>query len=231
MPKVRLFIISACLFGCMIKLASSQAQTPGTENLQAISEKIIQGRSTNLRALKEYSWNQRTEIVKDGEVMSTKLELVRYDSSGYEQRSTLDQKLPEQKKRIAGRVQKKKMGEMKEWGEGIKSLLMQYTLPDLASLNNFLSKARIESTEESGQMILNSNNVVQPGDRMKMYVNKKDNKIQKAEVFTSQGNDPVYLEITHGQLPEGITYTKEMKLNISSKGLQLKVENFNYNRN
>jgi len=231
MPKRKLLLITACLLGFMIEPASSQAQAPGVENLQAVAEKIIQGRKSNLQALKAYSWNQRTEVVKDGEVMSTKLELVRYDSIGYEQRSTLDQKAPKQKKRIAGRVQQKKMGEMKEWGENVKSLLMKYSLPDLASLNGFLGKASINSSEESGQTILTSNNVIQSGDRMTMYINSKDKKILKTQVFTSYETDSVYVEITHGQLPEGINYIKEMKLDISTKEIQLKVENFNYIRN
>ena len=123
------------------------------------------------------------------------------------------------------------MGEMKEWGESVKSFLMQYTLPDIASLNNFLSKASINSTEVPGQTMLNSNNVIQQGDRMTMYINEKDKKILKTEVFTNHGTDPVFVEITHGQLPGGINYIKELKLDISTKGLKLKVENFNYIRN
>ena len=230
MPKRTLLLISACLLGCMILPASSQAQAPGAESLQSVAEKIIQGRSRNLQALKAYSWNQRTEVVKDGAVMSTHLELVRYDSSGYEQRSTLAQEKPKQKKRIAGRVQKKKMGEMKEWGQNVKSLLMKYTLPDVASLNGFLGKASINPAEEPGQTVLTSNNVIQSGDRMTMYINEKDKKILKTQVFTNYEADSVYVEITHGQLPEGINYIKEMKLDISTKEIQLKVENFNYIR-
>lgn len=215
----------------MIEPASTRAQAPGAESLQSVAEKIIQGRSRNLQALKAYSWNQRTEVVKDGEVMTTKLELVRYDSNGNEQRTTLDQKLPKQKKRIAGRVQKKKMGEMKDWGQNVKSLLMKYTLPDLVSLNGFLGKASINPTEEPGQTVLTSNNVIQSGDRVTMYINEKDKKILKTQVFTNYEADSVYVEITHGQLPEGINYIKEMKLDISTKEIQLKVENFNYIRN
>ena len=231
MPKTTQLLISACLLGCLIAPASSRAQAPGPENLQAISEKILQGRKSNMLSLRAYSWNQRTETVKDGEVMSTKLELVRYDASGSEQRSILTEKKPEQKKRIAGRIQKKKMGEMKEWGENVKSLLMKYSLPNVASLTDFLSKARISSTDEPGQIVLNANNVVQTGDRMTMYINKMDHEIQKTKIFTNYEADSAHLEITHGQLPEGINYIKEMNLNINTKGIQLKVENFNYNRN
>ena len=225
MPRATFFLITACLLAGMAGPERSHA-----EDLQAISEKIMQGRNSNLQALKVYSWNQSTEVVKGGEVMTTKLELVRHDSQGNEQRSTLTQELPEQKKRIAGRVQKKKMGEMKEWGESVKSLLVRYSLPDLASLNDFLAKASIQSTENPGQIVLNANNVVQPGDRMTMQVNKEDKKILSTEVFTSHEGDAVHLEITHGQLPEGIAYTRGMKLSINAKELQLKVENFNYNR-
>ena len=205
------------------------AQAP--EGLQSVAEKILQNRQRNMMALKPYSWNQRTEVIKDGEVMSTKLELVRYDGSGNEQRSTLTEQKPKQKKRIAGRVQKKKMGEMQAWGENVKSLLMKYSLPDVASLNNFLGKASINPTDEPGQIMLNSNNVIQSGDRMTMYINERDKKVQKTTVFTSYEKDSVFLEINHGQLPEGINYIKEMKLDISTKEIQLKVENFNYIRN
>ena len=231
MPKGTLVLIATCLLGCLFMPSSSRAQAPAMENLQSVSEKILQNRGRNRQALKAYSWNQRTEVVKDGEVMSTKLELVRYDSSGLEQRTTLDQKKPPQKKRIAGRVQKKKMGEMQEWGENVKTLLMKYTLPDIASLDNFLGKASINSTEEPGQTMLTSNNVIQSGDRMTMYINASDKKVQKTRVFTNYEKDSVYLEITHGQLPEGINHIREMKLDITTKEIQLKVENFNYIRN
>ena len=63
-----------------------------------------------------------------------------------------------------------------------------------------------------------------------MHINSMDKKIQKTQVFTNYESDSVHLEISHGQLPEGINYIKEMKLDISTKELQLKVENFNYNR-
>jgi hypothetical protein len=36
---------------------------------------------------------------------------------------------------------------------------------------------------------------------------------------------------SQAQSPGGINYIKELKLDISTKGLQLKVENFNYIRN
>ena len=220
-------LITVCLIGFMVRPASSETHA---ENLQDISEKIILNRSNNLQVLKEHSCNQRTEIAQKGEVIVTSLELVRYDSSGDEQRSVLNQKTPEKKKRIAGRIQNKKMGEIKEWGDNIKSLLMQYTLPDPSSLIGFLDKANINSTEEPGQIMLTSNNVIRSGDRMTIYINKNDKKIQKTRVFTSHEADSVYLEILHGQLPEGLNYIKEMNLNISTREIRLKVENFNYNR-
>jgi hypothetical protein len=227
----RLLLISSFLLIFTAGPVYLHAQSPETEGLQALAEKISQARAKNLQALKEYSWNQRTETRKDDEIMSTKLELVRYDPSGYEQRTVLDETKPEQKKRIAGRVQKKKMGEMKEWGEEVKSLLMKYTLAEPASLAAFLSKASKGSGQESGQVVLNARNVVQQGDRMAMYIKLADRQIQKTEVFTNHEMDAVFLEITHGQLPDGVNYTKEMNLTISSHGLELTVENFNYNKN
>ena len=163
--------------------------------------------------------------------MSTKLELVRYDSSGLEQRTTLDEVKPKQKKRIAGRIQKNKMAEMQAWGEDVKSLLMKYTLPDAASLDNFLGKASINPTQEHGQILLVSNNVIQQGDQISMNINEIDKKVLNTRVFTNYKHDSVYVEITHGQLPEGVNHITEMTLKISTKEIQLKVENFNYIHN
>ena len=106
MSKRSLLLVSMFLLGSVIWPVTSAAQAPGMEGLQSVAEKILQNRLHNMQALKAYSWNQRTEVIKDGEVMSTKLELVRYDSHGQEQRSTLTEQKPKQKKRIAGRVQK-----------------------------------------------------------------------------------------------------------------------------
>ncbi len=227
MKNTNFSLITVCLTGFMIQPAFSETHVG---NLQDISEKIILDRNINLRLQSEYSWNQRTEIAKEGEVIITRLELVRYDSNGDEQRSILNQKTPERKKRIAGRIQKKKMKEMNEWGDNIKSLLMQYTLPDLSGLISFLDKASIKSTEEPGQIMLTSNNVIQSGDRMTIYINKNDKSIQKTEVFTRHEADSVHLEILHGHLPAGLNYIKEMNLDISTREIRLKVENFNYNR-
>ena len=47
---------------------------------------------------------------------------------------------------------------------------------------------------------------------------------------TSHETDSVYLEILHGQLPEGLNYIKEMNLELTTREIRLKVENFNYNR-
>lgn len=66
---------------------------------------------------------------------------------------------------------------------------------------------------------------------MSMDINEIDKKVLNTRVFTNYEQDSVYLEITHGQLPEGINYIKEMTLRISTKEIQLKVENFNYIRN
>jgi len=230
MFKKKILVAAACLVCSVVNPIELPAQSPDVQDPQAIAEKIVKARGENLRALKEYSWNQSTEIRKDGEIISTKLELVRYDSVGKEQRSTLSQIQPEQKKRIAGRVQKKKMGEMQAWGEEIKALLLQYSLPDIASLNNFLSKTSPQSSEVSGQIVLNARNVIQQGDRITMHVRGKDKQIEKTEVFTSHEMDPVHLEISHGRLPDGINYIKSLSLSIRSKGLGMTVENFNYNR-
>ena len=191
----------------------------------------MQSRSRNRQALKAYSWNQRTEVVKEGTVMTTKLELVRYDSQGNEQRSIFAHETPKKKKRIAGLIQKKKMGEMKEWGENVKALLMKYTLPDRASLDGFLSKASINPADEPGKTILTSYNVIQAGDRMTMYINATDKKVLETQVFTKYEADSAFVKITHGQLPQGVNYIKEMQLDIGTKDIQVKVENFNYVRN
>lgn len=208
------------------------AQAQFTEQeLLSMAEEITLARAQNQQALREFSWNQRTELKKEGEVTSTRLELVRYGVNGQEQRTVLNESKPKEKKRIAGRIQAKKIAEMKEWGEAVKAMIMRYTLNDTESLANFLSKASYGLGQEAAVLSLNARNIVQQGDRMEVIVDRYNHQILSAEVYTSYEMDPLFLEIFHGRLPDGLSYIRNMELIAASKDLELLVENFNYIRN
>ncbi len=228
--KMTGFVFAGMVSALMLTV-SVHGQVPnGSENLQQLVQRISAARGQNMQAIKAFTWNQRTEVRKDGEITSTRLELVRYDARGQLQRTVLSETKPKEKKRIAGRIQAKKMAEAQAWGESVKALLMRYSLADPESLAGFLGKAAYGLNQSADISELNARNVIQQGDRMAVQVNKESHQILGAEVFTSFEMDPVYLQMTHDVLPEGPSYVRQMTLTAESKGLQLLVENFNYNR-
>lgn len=222
------YIVASCI---LILSSASLAQLLPPHEVQAISHEILANRTQNAELLKAYSWKQRTEVIQSGEVKTTKLELVRFNSEGKEQRTVLAHEKPEQKKRIAGVIQKRKIEKLKEWGEGVKALLIKYTLQDTASLQNFLSKVSIRSATVPGQLALTSLGLVQTGDSMTVTVDQARYELVRAEVFTHYENEAAIVEVTYGILPSGLSYVREMTLEISAKSIRVRVENFDYNQN
>jgi hypothetical protein len=98
MPRMKYLLDSLVLFAVFLPLSVLEARAENQTDPQDISDRVIQAHQTNQLALINYTWHQRTEIIKDGATASTKPEVVRYDSNGNEQRTMVDQMKPGQKK-------------------------------------------------------------------------------------------------------------------------------------
>lgn len=212
--------------------AVAVAQDAANQGLRAgIAEKVTAARQANATAMQQYTWDQRTELLEDGTVKDTRVEMVNWVNGQY-QRSLVSNEGPSLprfglRKRIAEAKQK----EMQQYMAGLKSFLEQYTLGTSPQLLGFFNKASVSGPDASGLIALSGGSVVTAGDSLTIWVNASTHKAAKIFVATNYQGDSLTMNATFHTLTSGLSYVNFADVQIPGKQMEIQVSNFNYNRN
>jgi hypothetical protein len=193
--------------------------------------KITAARQANAAAMQQYTWDQRTEVLEDGVVKDTRVELVNWVNGQYQKSLVSDQGPSLPRFGLRKRIAEEKQKEMKEYASGLKSLLQQYTLGTSPQLLAFYDKAQVSGPDASGLLALSGGSVISPGDSMTVWINTATHKAQKVFIATNYQGNPVTMNATFNTLASGLSYMNYADIQIPAKPLELQVSNFNYNRN
>jgi hypothetical protein len=212
--------------------SAAPAQDAANQALRAeIAGKVTAARQANATAMQQYTWDQRTELLEDGTVKDTKVEMVNWVNGQY-QKSLVSNEGPSLprfglRKRIAEAKQK----EMQEYMSGLKAQLEQYTMGTSPQLLAFFNKASVSGPDATGLLALSGGSVVMPGDSMTLWVNASTHKAARAFVATTYQGDSVTMNATFNVLSTGLSYMNYADTQIPSKQMEVQVSNFNYNKN
>lgn len=210
----------------------SAAQDAANQALRAgIAEKVTAARQANAAAMQQYTWDQRTEVLEDGVVKDTRVDLVNWVNGQYQKSQVSDQGPSLPRFGVRKRIAEEKQKEMKDYAAGLKSLLQQYTLDASPQLLAFFNKAQVSGPDASGLLALSGGSVVMPGDSMTLWINSNTHKAQKAFIATNYQGNPVTMNATFNTLATGLSYTNFADIQIPAKQLEIQVSNFNYNKN
>ena len=210
----------------------SAAQDAANQALRAgIAAKVTQTRQANAAAMQQYTWDQRTEVLEDGVVKDTRVDMVNWVNGQYQKSQVSDQGPSLPRFGLRKRIAEEKQKEMKEYVAGLKSLLQQYTLDTSPQLLAFFDKAQVSGPDATGLLALSGGSVVSPGDSMTLWVSAATHKAQKVFIATTYQGSPVTMNATFNTLAAGLNYMNYADIQIPAKTLELQVSNFNYNRN
>lgn len=217
--------VASCSFPTAAQDAANQALRAG------IAAKVTQTRQANAVAMQQYTWDQRTEVLEDGVVKDTRVEMVNWVNGQYQKSQVSDVGPSLPRFGLRKRVAEEKQKEMKEYAAGLKALLQQYTLDTSPQLLAFFDKAQVSGPDATGLLALSGGSVVSPGDSMTLWVNAATHKAQKVFIATTYQGSPVTMNATFNTLAAGLSYMNYADIQIPAKTLELQVSNFNYNRN
>jgi hypothetical protein len=222
---------TATLGVVLVMVGLAQAQQPDLGNTAKIAMGIAEARTENQQLTRQYSWTSRTEVKVKGEVKSLKTEIVRYTVDGELQKTPIGTPIEAKKKRgVRGKVQKKKVGEMKEWGRELGALLKQYSLPSPGHILDYLNAATIGPGEEPGTVRIFGQSVVQEDDKLTMWADSANKQLKKTKVETKLEEDTVYMDTDHARTEGGLNYVARTIIRVPSKQVEMIVENFNYDK-
>ena len=179
--------------------------------------------------MKQYSWNCRMEVIENGTVQDTRIDLVNYGPGGNIQYSLLnDQGSPLPHGFLRKRVAEDERKRTEKYMTDIRALLNQYSLPASASVGTFLATATIQPPNANNQLQVTGGSVVMPGDTLSLWVTAPAGQIQQMKAMTFYEGDEVNVTASFKTLANGLTYMAYATVTIPAMNLTVQVQNFDY---
>ena len=206
----------------------------GAQDIQQKLAAAKQAAALNQKALRSYSWLEKTEISLKGEVKSTKVDMVRYGPDGKVQKTPVVQPPPpEQKRGLKGKIVAKKTEEMKDELEAAVALVQQY-LPPSPDMMQVVMNAGTASVSQAGpgRASLKFPGYAKANDALTMTFDTAVKSLQQIDVQTwlDEPDNPVTLKITMNALPDGVSHPDTVVLAMPKRNIEVEVTKSNYQK-
>lgn len=220
--------------GVGLVLALGTAAPAMGQDLQQKLAAAKQHAAANQKALRSYSWLEKTELSLKGEVKSTTVNMCRYGADGKVQKTPVVEPPPAQKQRgLKGRIIENKKEEMKEELEAAVALVHQY-LPPSPDMMQVVMNAGTASMSQAGpgRAALKFPGYAKANDALTLTFDTDVKSLQAVDV-NSWLDDPenvVTLKVTMGQLPEGVGHPATVVLGMPKRNIEVRITNSNYQK-
>jgi hypothetical protein len=197
----------------------------------SMAVQITEALKANAALMRQYTWNSRTELIDQGNLIDARFEKVGYGSDGQVIRTPLkDFSAPLPFGILWRGIAEAEKQKVEKYMTGLAEFLDQYTLPTSAKVLDFVSKAKIPPPDASGLLQLNGGSVVIPGDSFSLWIDAPTLHTSKMEVSTFFQGDIVVVTSTSKTLPNGPTYMAYTDATIAVKQMRLQIHNYDYSR-
>lgn len=206
----------------------------GAQDLQQKLAAAKQSAAANQKALRAYTWLEKTEIFFKGESKNTKVESCRYGPDGKVQKTPVVEPPPPQQQRgLRGRVVAKKTGEMKDELESAAALVHRYVPPD-PDLMQVVMGAGTASLAQAGPglVALKFPGYVKGGDALTLTFESAVKSLQRIDVATylDQPSDAFTFNVILASLPDGTNYPAQVSLAIPGSQVEVRITKSNYQK-
>lgn len=218
----------ALLTMVLVTVCSMQTATAQSPN-QALAASIVSARQKNAVLMKQYSWNCRIEILENGQVKDTRIDLVNYGPNGNVQYSLLnDQGSALPHGFLRRRLEEKERERTETYIKEVRTLLNEYTLPTSTSVGTFLATATIQPPDANGLLQITGGSVVKPGDTLSLWASAPGGQISRMKAMTFYEGDEVNVSASFKTLANGLSYMAYATVTIPARNLTIQVQNFDY---
>jgi len=207
-------------------LAQGKAEATAVKAVQ-----IANARKANAALMHRYTWHSRTELIVQGAVKDTRIDLVSYGPAGQLQRTVLNDqsaRLPIGFLRRA--IIEHERQETEAYLKGLQGLLEQYTLPTAGKVLDFMMQAQLIGPDAGGEVEMAGQGVVVPGDTLTVWADARTRQLRRVKVASTYQGNAVNLDATFKTLPSRLTYVAYAEVTVPAKQMTLQVQNFDFTR-
>jgi hypothetical protein len=207
----------------------------GMGNNGEMTEKIAE----NGKKLKQYNYLQKTEVFFKGNLRTTKLARVHYDSVTGEKISEPMETQPAAtepqggRRRVLGEIKERKIeekkDEMKEYVERLTGLMSQYLPPNSDRIKAAMSRALIMPPAD-GVAKVTLPDYLKAGDKMSLTLDSTSKTLTQILVNSMLDSDPVSFQVNFNKLPDGTNYPSLTSIDSPAKELRIQVSTSDYRK-
>ena len=217
------------IVGAMGMPAWAQAPTQSTQNLEVLALVGAQ-MAANMKALRGYTFQQRTAAQINGELKNVKLVQVAFTPQGETLVTTLSSEPPEQ---LHGgpfmrHIEEDKAKEMKGEIEQVVALSNSYLMLDQQSLQQLGRVAQAWMSPDGSSIRVTASSFQQPGDQVIITCDGMTKRQIHTQVATTVFNGPMTISAQYQLWPTGLNYNSQTMINVPGKNMQITINTFNY---
>lgn len=206
--------------------ATGHAQEPSPQQRIAAFKAAL---AKNQAELRQYTWLETTQIALNGEVKQTRMSDCRY-AGGSKPQCTQVGPAPEEPKvrgPLRKRMVEKKVEELKDYMDSVKTLITQYVPPEGERIQKAFQggNVSISPNPAAGTTRITVNNYAKQGDAVTFTIHPTTNQVKNVSINTWL-NDPkakVTLAVQFSTLPNGVSYAYQKVVNATAKGVTVTV--------
>jgi hypothetical protein len=191
--------------------------------------------AANQARLHKYQWVQTTQVSIKGETKREQQQMCRYGPDGKVEKTPIGPPPPEPQvptSGLRGKMAKKKVGEMKDYMDRLKSLISHYAPPDPQMIQAAIQAGNASITPSGGLPTITFTNYYKSGDKVSFIFDTAAKKLRSYEVHTYLDNpkDMVMMMNQFQTLPDGTNYLAQTILNAQAKQIVITTTNSEFTR-
>jgi hypothetical protein len=232
--KIRTATLIPTLILTVAPILWSQDQPAGKAPVQQRVAELKQSIAANRARLMKYQWQQNTVVTIKGEPKKDEAMSCRYAPDGTVQKTSLGPGPIPQKQPpggLKGKIAAKKIAEMKDYTERLKSLISHYAPPNPVMIQDAVTAGNVSLDASGGIATLTFTNFYKTGDKAAFGFDTATKKLVSYNVNTyldDPKTDIVTMTNKFDNLQDGTTYLSETVLTAEGKQIQITTTNSNY---
>ncbi len=225
-------LVLTTVLAVLAAASAISAQVPNAE----LAMKIVQGRKDNAAKMKNYTWNSRTELVRDGKTVDIRIDQVMYGPDGNLLRTLINNDSFTHPKGLLFRrmIEQSKKEEMEKYLKGLRGLLDQYTLPTAGKVVDFMAAANVQFTsgpDGTPLLKIEGSGVVVPGDTLTIWADGSTHQMRKVQITTTYEGGMANVTASYKTLASGLTIMNLAEVELPDKNMSLQIHNYDFEAN
>jgi hypothetical protein len=181
--------------------------------------------------VKDYSWYYRTDVIRDGKVVSIRIEACRYGSDGKLQEKIINnQEAALPSTFLIHEIAQEQKTKLVTFLNDLRVFLEKYALSDKKLGSCFFSNAIIGSPDPNGQVLVNGKDVIVKGDKLQWWIDLHIKAVTKASLVTTFEDNQVEFTATYKYIDPGLQYMNFAEIKVPSKNVIVQLQFYDYSK-